>query len=532
MAASPFPCFFSTYFLIVISIYKRSILEITVFVCGALVMVFEIIGSRLLSPFIGTSTYVWTSLIGVILASLSLGYWFGGRLADRLPSVKVLASLIFAAGGLISVTILIKDVALSLIGSASIPLEIKALIASLLLFAPASVFLGCVTPFAVRLKMTSLAETGTTVGRLYALSTVGSIVGTFGAGFFLIPFVGSVRTLYLIAASLMALAIALTPLVVSKINISAIILLALGITASEARSALLRDASGLYDIDTQYSHIQVFQTTDPETKKPIVALATDPYFIQSAMFLDSDQLVFDYARYYHLIEYFKPDFSETLAVGGAGYSFPKEYLRSYDTARIDVVEIDPGMTQIAREHFRLRDDPRMSIIHQDGRMFINHAPTGKYDAVLMDAFGSLFSVPYHLTTLEAVKDFHRVLKDDGVIIFNLGSAISGEGSRFLQAEIKTYQQVFPHVYLFKVHPEYPDDRMQNLIIIASKSDDPARLIPDDPGGRIPKIDQQTADLLAHRYQFAITSTDNILTDDLAPVEYYNSIAQNLYLRNR
>src|SRR5687768_1782496 len=181
------------------SIYKRSILGFTVFTCGALVMVFEIIGSRILSPFIGTSTYVWTSLIGVILASLSLGYWSGGRLADRRPDVRLLATLIFGAGGLISVTVLLKDLLLSFIADAPVGLEIKALVASLLLFAPASVFLGMVTPFAVRLKMTSVETTGRTVGRLYALSTIGSIVGTFAAGFFLIPTVGSVRTLYLIA---------------------------------------------------------------------------------------------------------------------------------------------------------------------------------------------------------------------------------------------------------------------------------------------------------------------------------------------
>src|SRR6187402_3349892 len=99
------------------ALYKRSIIELTVFVCGALVMVFEIIGSRILSPFIGTSTYIWTSLIGVILASLSLGYWFGGKLADRSPRVSVLASVIFIAGGLVSITILIKEVVLGSIAA-------------------------------------------------------------------------------------------------------------------------------------------------------------------------------------------------------------------------------------------------------------------------------------------------------------------------------------------------------------------------------------------------------------------------------
>ena len=485
-------------------------------------MIFEIIGSRILSPFIGASTYIWTSLIGVILAALSLGYWLGGRLADKRPDVTILASVIFAAGGLISLTVLIKDILLSAVSVAAVSIEIKAVIAAVLLFAPASVCLGFVTPFAVRLKMTTIEETGRTVGRLYALSTIGSIAGTFTAGFFLIPFLGSVRTLYLIAGSLIILSLLLVPLAISKVNIAAITFLIFGIAASEGGAYLLRTISGVYDIDTEYSRVQVFASKDPTTGKPIRALATDPYFVQSAMFLDSDELVLDYGKYYHLIRHFKPDFANTLIIGGAGYSFPREYLKTYPNARIDVVEIDPQMTEIARKHFRMRDDPRMQIFHEDGRMFINRTETAKYDAILMDAFGSLFSVPHHLTTIEAVAQFHRILKDDGVIIFNLGAAITGSGSGFLQAELATYRQVFPQVHLFKVNSNYSDEKLQNLIIVASKWS----VAPDAKG------DELIESLLASRYTNSIPLTKPFLTDDLAPVEHYNSIAQNLYLSNR
>ncbi len=505
------------------SIYKKSILEITVFICGALVMIFEIIGSRILSPFIGTSTYIWTSLIGVILASLSLGYWLGGRLADRRPDVKVLASVIFIAGGLISLTVLIKDVLLSMIAAASISIELKAVVASLLLFAPASVCLGFVTPFAVRLKMTSVENTGRTVGRLYALSTIGSIAGTFAAGFLLIPFVGSVRTLYLVAGSLIILSVLLVPFAFSRLNFAVVTTFVLGIAGSEGTAYLQRHANALHDIDTEYSRIQIFETTHPPTNKRIRALATDPYFVQSAVFLDSEDLVLEYGRFYHLIRHFNPDFEDTLLIGGAGYSFPMEYLRTYENARLNVVEIDPQMTEIARKHFRMKDDPRMQIIHEDGRMFINRAESAKYDAVLMDAFGSLFTVPHHLTTVEAVTQISRILKDDGIVIFNLGAAITGEGSKFLQAEIRTYKEVFPHVYLFKVNAEHKDERLQNLMIVALKSDAPFAPI---------STDAEISELLAHQYNQPVQTNENILTDDLAPVEYYNSKAQNLYLSTR
>ncbi len=502
------------------NLHRTYILEITVFVCGALVMIFEIIGSRVVSPFIGTSTYVWTSLIGVILGSLSLGYWLGGRIADRRPDARVLGSVIFLAGGLISATVLIKEVFLSSIAEASIGLELKAVIASLVLFGPASVCLGIVTPFAVRLKMTSLDKTGRTVGRLYALSTVGSIVGTFAAGFLMIPFVGSVRTLYIIAGLLMALAFLVAPLAFSARNIAAGVLLLLGITASETFTHFLRVNSGVYDVDTAYSRVQVLTSRDRVTGKPIRAIATDPYFVQSAAFLDSDELVLEYSKFYHLIRHFRPGHENTLIIGGAGYSYPKEYLRTYPQARLDVVEIDPQMTEIARRFFGLKDDPRMTIFHEDARMYINRAEAGQYDAVLMDAFGSLFSVPHHLTTIEAVRELSRILKDDGVVIFNLGSAITGPSSSFLQAELRTYKEVFPQVYLFKVRPDYTEERLQNIMIVALKNPAPPALTSEDP---------QIAGLLAHRYAADVPLTRNILTDDLAPVEYYNSIAQNIYL---
>jgi spermidine synthase len=411
----------------------------------------------------------------------------------------------------------LQDLVLAVLSTAKIGLEIKSLVAAVLLFAPASVLLGFVTPYAVKLKMSSLADSGKTVGRLYALSTVGSIAGTFLAGFFLIPFVGSAKTLYLIAASLIGLSILIVPFALNRLNIVILILFALGVSASELKFYLLRQTSDLHDIDTEYSRVQVFQTVDPDSQKPIRAIATDPHYIQSAMFLDSDELVLKYAPYYHLIAHFKPDFQKTLLIGGAGYTFPLDYLRKYPNAEIEVVEIDPQMTEIARKFFKLKENPRLKITHEDGRIFLNNAESVQYDAVLMDAFGSLFSVPYHLTTLEAVRQIHRVLKDDGVIIFNLGGALEGNGSGFLKAELATYRAVFPKVYLFKVNSDHTNDHFQNLIIVAVKEKNSTPLTSDNP---------QFNNLLSHLYEKNINLDKSILTDDLAPVEYYNSFAQS------
>lgn len=499
----------------------KFILELTVFICGALVMIYEIIGSRLLSPYIGASTYVWTSLIGVILGALSLGYWLGGKIADKRPDLKTLAAVIFLAGGLVSVTILLKDLLLAFVAQMPFGLEIKSVVAALLLFAPASVLLGFVTPYAVKLKMSSLEDSGKTVGRLYALSTVGSILGTFLAGFVLIPLVGSEKTLYLIGGTLIGLSILLAPFAATRRSIAVLVLFVMGIGVSELKIYFMRQANDLHDIDTEYSRVQVFKTVELKTRRQIRVITTDPYFTQSAMYLDSDELVLEYGKYYHLLRHYKPDFQKTLLIGGAGYTFPRDYLSKYPNSAIDVVEIDPQMTAIAEKFFNLKEDPRLKITHQDGRVYLNQSESNKYDVILMDAFGSLFSVPFQLTTREAVQQISRVLTDDGVIIFNLGGAIKGDASRFLQAELKTYKEIFPQVYLFKINPDYTDERLQNLIIIASKNPNPA-----PPASS----DAEMNSLLQNLYGGEVSSEIEVLTDDRAPVEYYNSAAQRVYQR--
>jgi spermidine synthase len=493
-------------------------LEITVFTCGALVMIYEIIGSRIVSPFIGTSTYVWTSLIGVILGALSLGYWLGGKTADRKPQIKILAAVIFLAAGAVAATILFKDIFLSFIARSSLMLELKSVVAALILFAPASVLLGFVTPYAVKLKMISLADSGKTVGRLYALSTVGSILGTFLAGFLLIPLVGSTRTLYLIVVCLVALSVLLAPFAFSKANITVLIMFVFGIATGELQSYLLLKTNDLHDFDTEYSRVQVFTMKDDATGRQVRALAFDPHFIQSKMFLDSDELASEYLRYYHLVRHFKPDFQTTLLIGGAGYSFPKDFLKKYPGKQIETVEIDPQMTEIAREYFNLRENPNLKIVHEDGRIFLNRSDAAKYDAVFLDAFGSLFTVPFHLTTVEAVREISRVLKDDGIVVFNAGGALKGSASRFINAELATYRQVFPQVLVFKVRPDRADEEVQNLIIVAAKSPAPAS---------VETADAEIAALLKNLYTAPLDVRENVLTDDLAPVEFFNSYAQTV-----
>ena len=224
-------------------------LETIAFLSGAAVMVLEITGSRVMAPFLGTSVFVWTTLIGVIMASLSAGYWWGGRIADRNPSYGRLAAILFLACLGVSITAVGQHTLLTWLQEMSFELRLSALSATLVLFAPASVLLGMVTPYVVRLKLTSVETSGAQVGRLYAISTAGSILGTFACGYFLLSWMGSSRILYGIALLLLALSfVAAVEFRVGQRAAAAVfLLLAGGLAEFEART---RSAAGFRDLDT------------------------------------------------------------------------------------------------------------------------------------------------------------------------------------------------------------------------------------------------------------------------------------------
>lgn len=188
---------------------KKFTLEIVAFFCGAVVMAFEIVGSRMLGPYVGTSMFAWTSIIGVILLSLSIGYFWGGRIADMRPRADILSLFIFISALFIIITLVVKEYVLEILLRSIDNIHIVSVIASLVLFAIPSILLGMVSPFAVRIKMKSLEKSGSTVGNLYAISTVGSIVGVFLAGFFLIPTLKITNILMLLAIVLISVSMLL-----------------------------------------------------------------------------------------------------------------------------------------------------------------------------------------------------------------------------------------------------------------------------------------------------------------------------------
>ena len=490
-------------------IYKYT-LEIAVFTCGAVVMAFEIVGSRVLGPYFGTSIFVWTSLIGIILGSLSLGYYLGGKIADKKPDTRILSLIIFLSAVFIGLTILIKDFLIIYLQNNFSGIRTELIISSLILFLPASALLGMVSPYAAKLKLNSLDNSGSTMGNLYAISTIGSIFGTFLSGFYLIPHFGTNKLLVILSMTLILVSIALFAKQLLKTRLCVLVILIFGWVVING-SYYSFEKRGFIDVDTTYNRIQIFDYTDPITNRQVKKLKIGTE-TNSSMFLDSDELVHEYTKHYHLAEHFNPNFKTALMLGGGGYSYPKDFLLKYPTATIDVIEIDPKVTELAKKYFRLKENPRLTIYHEDGRVYLNKTQK-KYDIIFGDAFSSYYSLPYQLTTKEAIQKKYDILNDEGVVLVNIISSMEGEKSQFLRAEYVTYKSIFPQVYLFPVNRPDNEKVVQGIILVALKSNRNQVLNSTDP---------ELNRCLQHVWTKEIDTDTPILTDDYAPVDYYIS----------
>jgi spermidine synthase len=480
-------------------------LHCCIFLCGAALMIIELTGSRILAPFLGTSLIVWTSLIGIILASLSLGAWWGGSLADRHPQARILARIVLLAAWATAGIGLSKTWILEFLQGTG-TLHIVTVVATIALFAPAAVLLGMVPPFAVRLCLEDPDYSGRTAGRLYAISTVGSIVGTFLAGFVLIAWVGSTSILFVTAATL-ALASWMAEPSTKILKGVSLVIFGLAVFLCRQQDSWL-EQRGFLDTDTPYSRVLVYTSKEEGTNRPTREMVTGPQGRQSAMYLDdTTELALPYTRFYRLAEYYQPAMRRMLVLGGGGYSFPKYALAHYPDLQIDVVELDPGMTTLARTHFALQDNPRLRIIEEDARTFLQKTEA-KYDVILCDVFTSHYSIPFHLVTVEAIRLMRSALAPEGVVLVNLLASPEGVANRFYKALYATFKTAFPQIQTYAVFDPADQHLWQNIILAATTGP------PPDASN-----DVNIQKMLTHALPKPI---DNILpfTDEFAPVDRY------------
>jgi spermidine synthase len=371
-----------------------------------------------------------------------------------------------------------------------------------------------ISPYAAKLRLQNSEHSGETVGILYAISTLGSIAGTFLAGFFLIAYFGSNYIVTILSLVLIPLAVLMHPRWVKGASVILIVLGLLNIFWLRLEKNNFQK-EGRIDLDTAFSRYTITEKVDPITLRRTRSLTTSPRLeTQSVMFLDDpNELVVEYTQFYRLGEEFAPGFKKALMIGGGAYSFPKFFLANYPDATLDVVEIDGELPAVAQKFFSLKESSRMRLIAEDGRTFLNRNQE-KYDVIYIDAFHNLYSIPFHLTTQEAIKKIQSQLSDNGVVILNLISAIEGERGRFFQAEYATYRSVFPEVAVFPVQFPKSSTAIQNIMLVAFQTE----------SSWAGKKDYQLKELVANQWKGKIDTGGLLLTDDFAPTDQFLSQA--------
>jgi predicted membrane-bound spermidine synthase len=490
-----------------------------VFVGGMCSIGIELAASRLLAPYFGTSTLIWANLIGLTLTYLAIGYYIGGRVADRYPSVSVLYGVTVIAGlfvGLIPfIARPILEASLRAFNSLDAGAFYGSLVGVILLFAVPVTLLGFVTPYGVRLRVRSVDSSGNTAGRIYALSTVGSIVGSFLPVLVLVPLFGTTRTFLILAAALigagtLGFALAHIPRAAGGAGLALLGLVTIHFIAAAETSKPPYRGELIEEAESEYHYIQVLE----ENGRFLLALNEghaihsiyDPdsmltggpwdYFLLGPLFVEQEQ---------------PPAVENVLLIGLAGGTASRSILSEYPEARIDGVEIDEAVARLGEKYFAM-SDPRLSIHISDGRYFLHQTET-RYDLVGLDAYRQPY-IPFHLATVEFFEEIRDQMTTNGVVVLNAGKTETD--TRLVDAMISTMSSVFEHVFVIDAA------RYQNSMIFATNA--PASL--EALSRNVEALDDESS-LAAEVYAASREGGDPRLgvasrrpfTDDHAPVEW-------------
>jgi len=525
----------------------------SVFLSGAVLLGVEIAASRVLAPYFGNSLFVWGAIIGVILAGLSAGYWLGGVVGDRRPEPLLLVGTIALGGVAVGLVPLLDTAVIEAVLAWDPGPRLDPLLCALILFGPMSVVLSAVGPIAVRLQATSVQHAGATAGRTFAISTAGSIAGTFATAFWLIPIFGTEQLLViggavlLATASFLALATGSSQwgLVAGAAAAgAAVVAVALGTdhtgplsdAASRNWSPLYRERGFGY-VDprdpaavVQDPSLRVVHAQDTRYHRLAVVEDEDTRYLrfdnslQSAMYLDEPlRTRFRYTDFFHLGFAYNAAARDVLFIGLGAGSSQKRMLRELPRARLTTVELDPEVVEAAHRWFALpRDHPRHRVEVGDGRRYLAD-DDARWDVIVIDAFFA-DAIPAHLVTREFLELARSRLAPGGVVVTNAIGALAGPGSRLFRAIYKTYRSVFPTVL---VHPtildgDRGDEAFRNLILVSTDkaAPQPAAVLdryasvraraPLAPDLRKPILDRHDRDV-------PIADVP-ILTDDYAPTD--------------
>jgi tetratricopeptide (TPR) repeat protein/predicted membrane-bound spermidine synthase len=505
--------------------------EATAFVASFCVMVIELVAGRIISRHLGSSLYTWTAVIGIVLAGLAAGNALGGRLADRRPAIPTLSLLFLGA----SASCIVVLVANRLVGewvvlwTLSWPVRI-ALHVFLVFFIP-SMVLGTISPVAAKMAVERSTRTGQAIGNVSAWGVVGSILGTFATGYYLVAAFGTTLVVWGVAAALALVGI-LFGVRSRAARIYGAALVALAVLAAAPTNALrkagetlgLRDIhspNDLYVDESQYSHIRIARAPESPDRR---YLHLDK--LVHSVIIEGKPLELDYgyARVYSAVTKLMAagrDSLNTLTIGGGGYTFPRWLDLMWPKSRTVVAEIDPAVTKAVIAAFELPAQNRLVIRHEDGRIHLQQIVERRrlgqveppYDFIYLDVFND-YSVPYQLTTLECMRLVDQVLGPNGAFLMNMIDAY-GEG-RFLAGMISTLAEVFPTVKVFaEGRPVSEQPLVRNTyVLVASKKDWDSHPVTSQYEHGIALYEMNEAE----RQRLLERTGRRPLTDDWSPIE--------------
>ncbi len=504
----------------------RVLLYVTVAITGAAVLVIEVAAVRILSPYFGASLYVFSSVLTIILAALSLGYYVGGRIADRFPTFERLYALIAVSG---VTTLLAEFLALTTLpgveGIFSV-LTGPLIFGSILFFAP-GFLLGIVSPYIIKL-ISRTGETdaiGTLSGTVFFYGTMGSIVGSLLSGFVLIPVFGvrmsmvstgiALVLLGIIGALVFHTLITRTSPYVYIARYSSFVL-SVGIMTTLLLVLIFNTEfpsphKVLYRADGIYGHILVYET---ELNGHLLRALKRDTNNESAVYLDSYDLPFEYTQFFMLYPRVVKNVERALMIGGGAYTVPRSMLARDEQVMIDVVEVEPTLFDIAHTYFDVPDSSRLVNHIVDGRVFLNQEAR-PYDLILMDAFGTDLTLPAHLATREFFQIVRKKLNDEGVFMVNYVGNLNAEAPSLTGSLLKTLYSVFPNIKMYGIYRD--TDRRQNILFVARKGNSPINFEPNSllsVTGDTLKVSNMEVDIAKY-----LNKDELVFTDDRAPIEY-------------
>jgi len=501
---------------------SNRLLYLCVFVGGVSTLGAEMSASRLLGNVFGTSNLVWANVIGLILLYLSVGYVVGGRWADRSPYPRTFYGIFVWGAFLTAIIPLIARPVLSAAAAAMVGADagpvLGSFIAIMVLFALPITLLGCVSPFAIRLAVKDVADSGKTSGRIYAISTIGSLLGTFLPVLVLIPTLGTFRTFLLFAALLYAVGFVGLLRVQPRSALKTLWMpVVIAVASALVLSGPLRAAQGsatlLFEDESAYNYIQVQEDS-----------AGNRYlYLNEGQGIHSqwhpDQIAFSRTWDFFLVgPYFNnpphaPSDVQSLAIIGlAGGTIARQYISVYGDIPIDGIEIDPDIIRAGAEFFDMNAEkmPSLKVYAQDGRFMLNQLDT-RYSVIGIDAYRPPY-IPAHLTTVEYFREVRDHLTDDGVVVINVGRTPTDR--RLIDAMTTTLLQVFPSVHAMDVPYSF------NTILVATVQ----HTTDDNLMQNLALLPADAEPTLANTLTLGVASlvptqtSDIIFTDDHAPIE--------------